>query len=269
MLTPILLAAHLFLGATSTYSPSDNPVVKLKTDPTNLVSQLKAKAAKGDGEAAFKLYKIYLDDQNEPEWRAWLQKAADLNNAEAEYWSAELLLKKEIPAEEDRAQIIKYYLSSAEKGYVEAEATLGDCYLLGMLFDKDEKEARKWYERAVKQNHALATNNLARMQDLGQGGFKRDVAAGIKLYSRAAYLGSSYAQTTMGVLYNVGDIIEKDNAEAFAWTWIGAENKSEYSDTKMDKLIRIITYDEYLKGISTSMLCPQSRKKNVNFLKLN
>lgn len=248
MFTPLLLAAHVFLGATSTYNPSDNPVVKLKTEPTNLVSQLKAKAAKGDGEAAFKLYQIYLEDKNEPEWRAWLQKSADLNYAEAEFRAAEVLLAKETNTKEDRAQILKYYLSSAEKGFAEAQSTVGDCYLLGMGFEKDEKEARKWYELAVKQNHAIATNNLARMQDLGQGGFNRDVAAGVKLYFRAAYLGSSYAQTTMGVLYNVGDLIDKDNVEAFAWTWIGAETKSDYSDTKMDILIREINYDEYLKA---------------------
>ena len=36
MITPLLLVTHLFLGATSTYTPSDNPVAKLKTEPTNL-----------------------------------------------------------------------------------------------------------------------------------------------------------------------------------------------------------------------------------------
>ena len=248
MLTHLLMATQLFLGATSVYTPSDNPVAKLKTYPANLVSQLKAKAAEGDGEAAFKLYKIYLENQNEPEWRTWLQKSVDLNYAEAEFRAAEVLLVKETTTEEDKAQILKYYLSSAEKGFAEAQSTVGDCYLLGMGFEKDEKEARKWYELAVKQNHAIATNNLARMQNLGEGGFKRDVAAAIKLYSRAAYLGSSYAQTTMGALYYDGDIVNKDNVEAFAWTWIGAETKSEYSDSKMDILISKITYEDYLKA---------------------
>jgi TPR repeat protein len=249
MLTHVLMATQLFLGATSVYTPSDNPVAKLKTEPANLVSQLKAKVAKGDGEAAFKLYKIYLEDQNEPEWRAWLQKSVDLNYAEAEYHAAQVIIAdKQNFTDEDMTQIIKYYLSSAEKGFAEAQSTLGDYYLLGMGFEKNEKEARKWYELAAKQNHGIATNNLARMQDLGQGGFNRDVATAIKLYSRAAYLGSSYAQTTMGALYYDGDVINKDNVEAFAWTWIGAETKSEYSDRKMDKLIRVITYDEYLKG---------------------
>ena len=109
MLTHVLMAAQLFLGATSTNTTSDNPVAKLKTEPTNLVSQLKAKAAKGDGEAAFKLYKIYLEDQNEPEWRSWLQKSADLNNADGQYISGLLLFENKDATDDDKAKGIKYY----------------------------------------------------------------------------------------------------------------------------------------------------------------
>ena len=248
MLTPFLLAAHVFLAATSTYSPSDNPVVKLKTDPTNLVSQLKGKAAQGDGEAAFKLYKIYLEDQNEPEWRAWLQKAADLDNAEGQYFSGLLLYENESATEEDKEKAIRYYFSAAQKGNADAQATIGDGYYLGKIGEKDFKQAAIWYQLAANQDHPLATNNLANFHERGIGGIKVDHEKAFKLFLRAAYLGSNYAQTTVGKYYIDGDVVEENKSEAFAWTWIATENQSEYAEKKIEYLVQDLTPEEYFKG---------------------
>ena len=248
MLTHVLIATQFFLGATSVYTPSDNPVAKLKTEPTNLVSQLKAKAAKGDGEAAFKLYKIYLEDQNEPEWRAWLQKAADLNNAEGQYASGLLLYENESATEEDKEKAIKYYFSAAQKGNADAQATIGDGYYLGVIGEKDFKQAAIWYQLAVNQNHPFATNNLASFYDRGIGGIKVDHEKAFKLFLRAAYLGSNYAQTTVGKYYIDGDLVEENKSEAFAWTWIATENKSEYAERKIEFLVQYLTPQEYFKG---------------------
>jgi TPR repeat protein len=248
MLTHVLIATQLFLGATSVYTPSDNPVAKLKTEPTNLVSQLKAKAAKGDGEAAFKLYKIYLEDQNEPEWRSWLQKSADLNNAEGQYFSGLLLYENESATEEDKEKAIKYYFSAAQKGNADAQATIGDGYYLGTIGEEDHKQAAVWYQLAANQNHAFGTNNLANFYAKGLGGLKADPQKALQLHSRAAYLGSNYAQTAMGSYYIKGDLVEENRSEAFAWTWIATENKSEYAERKIEFLVQYLTPQEYFKG---------------------
>ena len=248
MLTHVLMATQLFLGATSVYTPSDNPVAKLKTQPANLVSQLKAKAAKGDGEAAFKLYKIYLEDQNEPEWRAWLQKSADLNNAEGQYFSGLLLYENESATEEDKEKAIKYYFSAAQKGNADAQATIGDGYYLGTIGEEDHKQAAVWYQLAANQNHALGTNNLANFNAKGLGGLKADPQKALQLHSRAAYLGSNYAQTAMGSYHIMGDLVEENKSEGFAWTWIATENKSEYAERKIEFLVQDLTPEEYFKG---------------------
>jgi TPR repeat protein len=248
MLTHVLIATQLFLGATSVYTPSDNPVAKLKTEPANLVSQLKAKAAKGDGEAAFKLYKIYLEDQNEPEWRAWLQKSADLNNAEGQYFSGLLLYENESATEEDKQKAIKYYFSAAQKGNADAQATIGDGYYLGTIGEEDHKQAAVWYQLAADQNHPFGTNNLAIFYAKGLGGLKADPEKALKLHSRAAYLGSNYAQTAMGSYYIKGDLVEENKSEGFAWTWLAVENQSEYAERKIELLVQDLTPEEYFKG---------------------
>ena len=248
MLTPILLAAHLFLGATSTYSPSDNPVVKLKADPVELISLLKAKAEKGDGEAAFKLHKIYLEGKNNVEWRFWLQKSADLNYPEGEYFAGLILFEKKSATDEEKSKGLKYYLSAAQKGNADAQASLGDCYLFGDAVEKDEKEALRWYQLAAKQNHSMATNNLGTFHDTGRAGLKIDKFEALKLYSRAAYLGSNYAQNTLGIFYATGPLVEKNKAEAFAWMWIAADNESESALDNLEHLAPNLTPDEYFKG---------------------
>jgi len=248
MLTHLLMATQLFLGATSVYTPSDNPVAKLKNHPANLVSQLKAKAAEGDGEAAFKLHKIYLEDHNEPEWRAWLQKSVDLNYAEGQYVAGLLLFEKKSATEEDKAKGLKYYLSAAQKGNADAQATLGDCYYFGTSVEKDDKQAATWYQLATNQNHAYATNNLANLYAWGLGGLKEDQEKAIKLHLRAAYLGSNYAQTTMGNNYMNGELVEKNNSEGFAWTWIATQNKSKYAEEKIEFIVQDLTPEDYFNG---------------------
>jgi len=248
MLTHVLMATQLFLGATSTYSPNDNPVVKLKADPVELISLLKSKAEKGDGEAAFKLHKIYLEEKNNVEWRFWLQKSADLNYPEGEYFSGLILFQKKSATDEEKAEGLKYYLSAARKGNADAQATLGDCYLFGDAVEKDEKQALYWYQLAAKQNHSIATNNLAIFHDTGRAGLKIDKFEALKLYSRAAYLGSNYAQNTMGVFYANGSILDRNKAEAFAWMWIAADNESENALENLKHLAANLTPDQYFKG---------------------
>lgn len=51
-------------------------------------------------------------------------------------------------------------IPAAEKGDVEAQASLGLTYSFGLGVEKDYKLAAYWYEKAAKQGNALAQVSL-------------------------------------------------------------------------------------------------------------
>ena len=72
---------------------------------------------------------------------------------------------------------MKYYLMAAEKGHADAQNSVGSA----LQAEEKYSEALVWFERAAAQGHALATNNLAFLYDLGRG-VKQDRRKGFELY---------------------------------------------------------------------------------------
>jgi TPR repeat protein len=101
---------------------------------------------------------------------------------------------------------------AAEHGHAEAQNSLGS----GLQAEKRYEEALPWYEKASAQGHALATNNLAYLYDLGLG-VQQDRRKGFELYSRAADLGWAEAMWNIANMYGAGQLGEKDMASACIW----------------------------------------------------
>ena len=60
----------------------------------------------------------------------------------------------------DEAEAVKWYRKAAEQNDAEAQYNLGICYANGQGVAKDEAEAVKWYRKAAEQNDAAAQCNL-------------------------------------------------------------------------------------------------------------
>ena len=60
----------------------------------------------------------------------------------------------------DEAEAVKWYRKAAEQNDAEAQYNLGVCYANGQGVAKDEVEAVKWYRKAAEQNYAAAQYNL-------------------------------------------------------------------------------------------------------------
>lgn len=109
---------------------------------------------------------------------------------------------------------LKYYLMAAEKGHAEAQNSVGS----GLQAAKRYAEALPWYERASAQRHALATNNLAYLYDLGLG-VKQNRQKGFELYIRAADLGWAEAMWNIANMYGAGQLGKEDFVLACVWTY--------------------------------------------------
>ena len=110
-------------------------------------------------------------------------------------------------------EALKWYLMSAEAGNAEAQNSVGS----GYQAEKKYKLAYEWYEKAAKQNHALATNNLGYLHDLGLG-VPQDRKKGYDLYLRSANLGWAEAMFNIGQMLGSGQLGKVNIEEGCIWS---------------------------------------------------
>ncbi|MGI9439961.1 MAG: tetratricopeptide repeat protein [Parvibaculales bacterium] len=84
------------------------------------------------------------------------------------------------------------------------------------------KEAVKWYRQAAERGDAGAQNNLGVMYNNGEGVIKNDKTA-VKWFRQAAVQGNALAQFNLGLMYARGEGVARDYNEAAEWYRQAAE----------------------------------------------
>jgi len=98
----------------------------------------------------------------------------------------------------------------AVKGDSEAQNELGDTYQGGRGPEIDRIEAAKWWRKAAEQGHADAQYSLGGMRGVSN-------AESAKWYRKAAEQGHKAAQQSLGYMYEKGEGVPQDKAEARKW----------------------------------------------------
>lgn len=132
-------------------------------------------------------YYIDYDDENEEDdthniesKETWLEKAAELGLAQAQYdWGTEYFNNEEYD------QAVAWYRKAAEQGYGDAQLELGNCYDAGEGVAQDYKQAAQWYQKAADQGNNLAQYWLADCYKEGKG-VKKDKKVANEYYYKAA-----------------------------------------------------------------------------------
>lgn len=180
-------------------------------------------AQKGDAAAQAMLGRMYAEgcgtEQNDPVAYFWLDMAANAEDASA-------------------------------------ICTLGDFYLVGRVVEKDPRKARAHYERAAKLGDAAAAAKLREMDaaasetepkpdekpltkeeleqqvlqqysDAQQAIADKEYAKALRLFLPFAEAGEPRAQASVGMIYHIGEGVEKDDAKAVHWLRKAAEQGDE------------------------------------------
>ena len=85
----------------------------------------------------------------------------------------------------------------------------------------NDKERFKRLEKRIESNDAEAFYLMALFYNNGSYGLSRDSEKAIELWNKAAELGSVSAHYSMGIMYNIGDGVEKDVCKSIHH-WIAA-----------------------------------------------
>ena len=85
-----------------------------------------------------------------------LHKASEQEDAEAQF-------NKGLEyADQDPEEAVKWFRKAAERGHLNAQYLLGDCYAKGKGVSQNVTEAMKWYRKAAEMGHEGALRMVRR-----------------------------------------------------------------------------------------------------------
>ena len=165
--------------------------------------------------------KDFLQSEYDGRFQLW-QHAAELGLPEGQ-WFIGGCHEYGIGFPRNIAEAIKWNLMAAEHGFSLAQVELG-----GIYFDEecvnppDFAEAFAWYKKAAEQGDAEAQNCLGLCFEEGSG-IEKNQAEAVKWYRAAADQGYAPAQYNLGVCYSNGDGVPEDDKETVKWYRAAAE----------------------------------------------
>ena len=128
--------------------------------------------------------------------------------------------KAELAGEYDKA--IEYYEKASKNGHPVAQNNLGYMYEYGLGFDKDLKKAFNLYSSSAKKGCVWAQDNLADCYYSGKGTAENNEQAAF-WYQKAAEKNFRDAQNMLGVCYYNGYGVEQDYHSAYYWQELAAK----------------------------------------------
>ena len=123
-------------------------------------------------------------------------------------------------------------LVAAKAGIPHAQNLVGFCLDEGKGAIRDRRAARRWYAKAARAGHVIATVNLAMSYESGVPGGARSSTRTAELYRTAAKRGDACAQCNLGVMYLDGDGVKPDGREGLRWMRAAAmqgDPKAQYN----------------------------------------
>jgi TPR repeat protein len=207
-------------------------------------------AEQGVPEAQFQYALLLMDGRfvkkDEKEAYALLQAAAEAGNQLAQFNFAQLLVRRE-PGDSGMAKAVVYYERAAGAGVADAQYAMAQVYANGVGGrPRDEAEARKWLEKAARQNFDTAQLDLATWLVEGRGG-PRDYKAGFEWMSRAARGGNVAAQNRLAKLYMAGLGTDPDSILAAAWYFTA--RRAGLKDPEMEDFLDGLTDEEQKEAL--------------------
>ena len=205
-------------------------------------------AEQGDANSQFYLGLAYFDGKGVPndskqavQWfekaaeprkgntapEEWVRNTANRNTAKAEYMLG-LAYSYGEGVPQNYVEAASWYRRAADKGDAGAQSDLGELYLNGgVLKEKDGSEGK----------------NQPLVRDNGGGIFQKDYGLAAFWLRKAAEQGDSGAQNDLGLLYEDGNGVPQDYAEAYFWYSVAVAKTPTYSgnrDRAASKLTKTI-----------------------------
>ena len=174
------------------------------------------------------------------------------------------------------AEAVECYRQAAEKGNLDAQCDLGNCYRLGKGVQKDAKESFNWYKKSAEQGNATAMYHVGLCYDEGNG-VSQDLLLAKYWYRKASDRGDFFADMKLrelnhfrSVAASVRGVITDVNGVPLEGVVVYAEGTKRFAISKSNGKYRIWVGMGRNKVLEFSMLGMESRRIPVfNFTKMD
>ena len=113
----------------------------------------------------------------------------------------------------------------------------------------------------AEQGDALAQFNLGLMYDIGEGVPENDAEA-VKWYRLAAEQGRADAQYNLGVMYATGEGVPENYLSAYVWQSVSAAQGNQVAKDNIDIVKNLLTKKQVALGQSLATKCFESNYKD-------
>lgn len=139
---------------------------------------------------------------------------------------------------------IEWFEKSAEQGFPEAYAALGNCYETNQYGMGNGEKALYWFEKAISNGIYDVYHNLGNMYMNGEV-VTKNMDMAIQYYTKSAQNGYVESQRWLAQIYRYGDGVDENPQMAFYWEKIAVENGYKKSVTNLANY--------YLDGYGTNV----------------
>lgn len=221
---------------------SKNPTLAEKKSKKSIKPSTPNVAKKSDPKAAIK---ECVAQYNAAKFRKALvtcEKAAELNDANAQFTLAKLYSKGVSGSEPDYTKAIQFATQAANQNHAQAQFLLALCYRNGVGVARDKAASLNWYQQAVKnglanarlidENNSTTKDTLANVSWPGSEEYKIALIElkheetrkqAVETMKQAAEKGHPIAQYQLAMEYIEGKHIAQDDAKAIYWLTKAAE----------------------------------------------
>ena len=165
---------------------------------------------------------IGMERPSPPEALEWYKKAIRQGSLDAAT-NIGLMYAEGRGIPKDPAEAVTWLRQAAEGGDAIAQYNLALIYSRGNGIPKDEKESIRWLTAAAEQNVVPALLDLANSYMHPPAATSADVERAIRYYKKAAELGSSRAQASLGTIYAKGLQGQPDYEQSVRWYRMAAD----------------------------------------------
>ena len=222
------------------------------------------KAAELGSPAAQGMYGAVISKTNKAEAVTWYLKAAGAGDPEAQNLLG-VCYETGKGIATNHTEAIRWYREAAAAGQRNAMGNLGYMYSLGHGIDRDEDEALYWLRLAAQHGNKGAFTAIFKIYEGGYGvtGDREEVqilydrgkeekktgnfAEAAKWYAEAADCDHLFAQTSLAMLLEEGNGVQKDVEEAAVWLENAAANGEPLAQFRLARMCqtgKIVATDE-------------------------
>lgn len=210
------------------------------------------------------LFGKYNQDKDKVRSRYWLIEAA--NNQHNDAHKAQLMLARQLFAENDTEEAMKWFKKAAEQNNQEAQYIYGTFFYNGKYQLENYSKAAYWYEKSAQQGYPQAQTALAKLYEHGEG-VEVNNEKSLQLYKAAAVQGYALAQYQLGAAFfdkntTASKTKKKDLVKSYMWYSLAKFNGYNDPVNVVDYLKHKLTRDQINVAQNLATKCIDTKYKH-------